>query len=88
MWIVTTPVNPLPVAVLVVVLFPAPEAAIGPTMHVVAPPMRSGSVKVHAEVSTSGSVTLIELKAIAPVLMSAAAYVLLQELRLQGHVKF
>ena len=70
MWIVDTPVDPLPVAVLVVVLFAAPEAVIGPTIHVVAPPMGRGSVNVHELVSTSGSVTLTELKASAPVLTS------------------
>ena len=67
---VTTPVNPLPVAVFLVVLFAAPEATTGPTTHVVAPPIGSGSVKVHEVVSTSGSVTLIDERAIAPVLTS------------------
>ena len=44
------PLDPCPVAVLVVVLPPAPEAAIGPTTQVVAPPTGSGSVNVHEAV--------------------------------------
>jgi len=60
--------EPFPVAVFVVVLPSRPEAAMGPTMQVVAPPMARGSVNVQEAVLTKRSETLMELSASAPVL--------------------
>lgn len=64
---VVPPLEPCPVAVFVVVLPSAPEAAAGPTTQIVAPPTESGSMKVQEAVLTNKSVTLMELSDRPPV---------------------